>query len=90
MFSLRNGETESAEQSFGDDPKNSMENQSKEDIMVHYLEGVLKYNYVSGWKHTLEKLRVFFDTASMVDRKEKTSEVDWKVDFKEKIGGWWW
>lgn len=55
--------------------------------MVHYLEGVLKYNYVSGWKHSMKKLRVFFDTASMVDRKEKTGGVDWKVDFKEKIGG---
>jgi hypothetical protein len=38
----------------------------------------------------MEKLRVFFDTASMVDRKEKTGGVDWRVDFKEKIGGWWW
>jgi hypothetical protein len=67
--------------------------------MAAYLENVLKSDYVSRWKHSLEKFRVSFDTASradlneetgVADSNEKTGRVDWKVDFKEKLGGWWW
>jgi hypothetical protein len=64
--------------------------------MANYLEGVAKYNDVSGWRHTLGKLRVFFDTASTVDSKEKTSGADcddkgWEEEMKERLsGGRWW
>jgi hypothetical protein len=66
-----------------------------EDIMANNVGSVLKSDYVSGWKHKLEKLRVSFDTPPRVDcneetgvaeSNEKTADVDWK----EKLGGWWW
>ncbi len=58
--------------------------------MVQYLELVLKRDLASGWKHTLGKLRLFFDTASTVDSNdgadgsgasEKTNGTDWKERF---------
>jgi len=55
-----------------------MENQSKEDIMVQYLELVLKRDLASGWRHTAEKVRVFFEKTPEVGPKEKTEEIDWK------------
>ena len=64
--------------------------------MASHLGGVVKYNYVSGWRQTLGKLRVFFDAASQADSKEKTSGVDWndkawEEEMKEKLsGGRWW
>ena len=74
-----------------------MENQSKEDIMVQYLENALKYDRVSGWKSGLERLRMFFDAAPGVHSKEKADGMDcdentktWQADMKEKLGGWWW
>ena len=54
------------------------ENQSKEDIMVQYLELVLKRDFASGWRHTVEKLRVLFEKTSEVGPKEKTEETDWR------------
>ena len=54
------------------------ENQSKEDIMVQYLELVLKRDFASGWRHTAEKVRVSFEKTSEVGPKEKTEEIDWK------------
>jgi len=54
------------------------ENQSKEDIMVQYLELVLKRDFASGWRRTGEKVRGFFEKASEVGPKEKTEEIDWK------------
>jgi len=54
------------------------ENQSREDIMVQYLELVLKRDFTSGWRRTGEKVRVFFEKASEVGPKEKTEEIDWK------------
>jgi hypothetical protein len=55
-----------------------MENQSKEDIMVQYLELVLKCDFASGWRHTVDKVRVFFEKTSEVGPEEKTEEIDWK------------
>jgi hypothetical protein len=71
-----------------------MENQSKEVIMVHYLEVVLKRDFAYGWKHALERLRMFFDNVSEVDSKEKAGEVDCnektgEMDWKEKFGRKW-
>jgi len=46
--------------------------------MVQYLEFVLKRDFASGWGHTVEKVRVFFEKTSQVSQKEKTEEIDWK------------
>jgi hypothetical protein len=54
------------------------ENQSKEDIMVQYLQLALKRDFASGWRHTLEKVELFFEKASEERPKEKTEEVDWR------------
>jgi hypothetical protein len=55
-----------------------METQSKEDVMVQYLEIVLKQDLASGWRHAMEKVRVFFEKTSEVGPKEKTEGEDWK------------
>jgi hypothetical protein len=55
-----------------------METQSREDTMVQYLELVLKRDVASGWRHTMEKVRVAFEKTSKAAPKEKTEEVDWK------------
>jgi hypothetical protein len=55
-----------------------METQSKEDIMVQYLELVLKRDLTSGWKNTVEKVRVLFEKTPAPGPKEKTEEMDWK------------
>lgn len=77
--------------------ENQSKNQSKEDIMVQYLENALKYDRVSRWKSGLERLRMFFDAAPGAHSKEKVDGVDcnedtktWQADMKEKLGGWWW
>jgi len=49
--------------------------------MVQYLELVFKRDFASGWKHTVEKVRVFFEKTSEVGPKEKTEEVDWRDKF---------
>ena len=57
--------------------------------MVQYLELVLKRDVASGWKHTLERLRTFFDSSSANSNdeahgssgNEKTDEMDWKQRF---------
>jgi len=46
--------------------------------MVQYLEIVLKRDFASGWRQTVEKVRVFFEKASDADPKEKTEEIDWR------------
>ncbi len=46
--------------------------------MVQYLEIVLKRDLASGWKHAMEKVRVFLEKTSEVGPKEKTEKVDWK------------
>jgi hypothetical protein len=70
--------------------------------MVHYLEVVLKRDFISGWKymfenrgkHTLGKLKVFFDNVSAVDSKERATDGDCnektgEMDWKEKFGRKW-
>jgi hypothetical protein len=73
------------------------ENQSKEDIMVQYLENALKCDRVSRWKSGLERLRMFFDAAPSVHSEKKADELDcgektkpWEETMKEKLGGCWW
>ncbi len=46
--------------------------------MVQYLEIVLKQDLASGWRHAMEKVRVFFEKTSEVGPKEKTEGEDWK------------
>ena len=55
-----------------------METQSREDTMVQYLELVLKRDFATGWKHTVEKVRVFFEKTSEEGPKEKAEEIDWR------------
>jgi hypothetical protein len=57
------------------------ENQSKEGIMVQYLELVLKRGFASGWRHTVEKVGLFFGKTSEVGSEEKTEKLDWKDKF---------
>jgi hypothetical protein len=52
--------------------------QLREDTMVQYLELVLKRDFTSGWKHTVEKVRVFFEKTPAQGTKEKTEPIDWK------------
>ena len=79
-----------------------MEDRSKEDIMVHYLEVVLKRDFVSGWKYmfengwksALEKLRVFFDKASKWASEDSADGVDCnekteEMGWQEKFGRKW-
>ena len=54
------------------------ENQLKEDIMAQQLEVVLKRDFASGWRHTLERVRALFAKSPKADQKEKTQESDWK------------
>ena len=49
--------------------------------MVQYLELVFKRDFAPGWRHTVEKVRLFFEKTSEVGPKEKTEEVDWKAKF---------
>jgi hypothetical protein len=58
--------------------------------MVQYLELVLKRDLASGWRQTLGKLRLFFDSAPTVNSNDKadgsggdeeTEEMDWKQRF---------
>jgi len=46
--------------------------------MVQYLELVLKRDLAAGWRHTVEKVGLFFEKTSEVDPKEKTEELDWR------------
>jgi hypothetical protein len=40
--------------------------------IVPFLEDVLKYEYLSGWKRLLEKLKGFFDSKFETDWEKKT------------------
>ena len=44
----------------------------KLDQVVPFLEDILKYEYLPGWKHLMEKLKGFFDTKFETDWKKKT------------------
>jgi hypothetical protein len=61
------------------------ENQSREDTMVQYLELVLKRDFASGWRHTVEKVGLFFEKTSEAGPKEKTEKRDWR----DKAGRNW-
>ncbi len=64
--------------------------------MSPYFEDALKYNHVSVWRTTLEKMRLAFAAAAPevranermdeADLNEKPDEMDWK----ERVGGFWW
>jgi CheY-like chemotaxis protein len=45
--------------------------------IVPFLEDVLKYDYLPGWKHLFEKLKGFFDTKFESDW-EKKSGLNWQ------------
>jgi CheY-like chemotaxis protein len=45
--------------------------------VVPFLEDVLKYEYLPGWKHHLEKLKGFFDTKFESDWEKKTG-LNWQ------------
>jgi CheY-like chemotaxis protein len=45
--------------------------------VVPFLEDVLKYEYLPGWKRLLEKLKGFFDTKFESDWEKKTG-LEWK------------
>jgi hypothetical protein len=53
-------------------------NQSKEDIMVRYLELVLRHDLASGLRQTVEKVGLFFEKTSEMGPKEKTEKTDWR------------
>ena len=61
------------------------ESQSKGDTMVQYLQLVLKRDFASGWKHTVEKVGLFFEKTSEAGPEEKTEKLDWR----EKSGKNW-
>lgn len=46
--------------------------------MVQYLELVLKRDFATGWRHAVEKVRLFFEKTSEENPSEKTEEIDWK------------
>jgi DNA-binding NarL/FixJ family response regulator len=45
--------------------------------IVPFLEDVLAYDYVPGWKHLYEKLKVFFDSNFESDWEKKTG-LNWQ------------
>jgi CheY-like chemotaxis protein len=45
--------------------------------VVPFLEDVLKYEYLSGWKHLLKKLKDFFDAKFESDWEKKTG-LEWR------------
>jgi len=46
--------------------------------MVQYLELVLKRDFASGWWHTIEKVRLFFEKTSEEGPKDKAEELHWR------------
>jgi len=54
------------------------ENRLKEVIMVQYLELVLKRDFASRWRHTVEKIRLLLEKTPEEAPKKKTEEPDWK------------
>jgi len=54
------------------------ENQLKEDIMAQHLEVVLKRDFASGWRQTVERVRAFFAKTPKADPKEETQKIDWQ------------
>jgi len=46
--------------------------------MVQYLQLVLKRDFASGWRHTVEKVGLFFEKTSEMGPKERTEKLDWR------------
>jgi len=46
--------------------------------MAQHLELVVKRDFAPGWKHMVEKMKLFFEKTSEVDPKENTEETDWR------------
>ena len=53
--------------------------------IVPFLEDVLKYEYLSGWKHHFEKLKAFFDSKFESDWEKKTG-LNWQEWGKAQKG----
>jgi len=51
--------------------------------MVQYLELVLKRDLASGWRHTAEKVKAFFEKTSEADPREETEGEDWKNKYRK-------
>ncbi len=64
--------------------------------MDPYIGDALKYNHVSVWRNTLERMRLAFGaTAPEVRAKQRMEETDLnekpdEMDWKERVGGFWW
>ena len=63
--------------------------------MSSYLESVLKYSSVCGWKHTLARMVGSYDNTCRANWEEKKDGMDPnekvdEFDMKERLGGWWW
>jgi len=58
-------------------------NSIKEGTMVQYLELVLKRDLASGWRHTAEKVKAFFEKTSEADPREETEGEDWKNKYRK-------
>ena len=52
--------------------------------MVQYLEFVLKRDLTPGWRHAIEKVRMFFEKAPEESPKEKIED-----DWRDKAGKNW-
>jgi hypothetical protein len=46
--------------------------------MVQYLQLVLKRDFASGWRHTVEKVDLFFEKTSEMGPKQRTEKPDWR------------
>ncbi len=63
--------------------------------MNSYFEDALKYNRVSVWRNVLERMKLSFGGAAEVHASEKMNEADLdekpdEMDWKERVGGFWW
>ncbi len=63
--------------------------------MSSYFEEALKCNRVSVWRNALERMRLSFGAATEVHARERTEESDLnekpdEMDWKERVGGFWW
>ncbi|HUL23679.1 MAG TPA: hypothetical protein VLZ10_19645 [Thermodesulfobacteriota bacterium] len=46
--------------------------------MAQHLEVVLKRDFASGWRQTVERVRAFFAKTPKADPKEETQKIDWQ------------
>jgi hypothetical protein len=57
--------------------------QSKEDVMVQYLELMLKRDLATGWRRTAEKVKALFEKTTQVDPKEEIEGEGWKDKYRK-------